>query len=65
MLNVITPATSSPKPLQGVFGQYVAYRAEHNPLSGRWMVLSEFDQCIQAGLSKAAAESLADTLNQI
>jgi hypothetical protein len=65
MLPVMSTPTSSPKPLHAVIGQFVVYRAEFNPLSGRWMVMSESDECIQAGLSKAAAEALADTLNQI
>ena len=51
----------------GLTGQGIptAYRAEHNPLSGRWMVLSSFDECMQAGLSKGAAEDYAERLNNI
>lgn len=60
-----TIAETSYNAVQDVIGVHPippAYRAEYNPLSGRWMVLSEFDVCIQAGLSKGAAMALAESL---
>lgn len=39
------------------------YRAEFNPLSSRWMVLSDTDVCFAAGLSHDKAEAIARDLN--
>lgn len=56
--------TSSPKLFPPVVVTQF-YRAEFNPLSGRWMVLSKYDECIQAGLCESAAVAYAETMNKL
>jgi hypothetical protein len=43
-------------------GNQPHYRAEFNPLSSRWMVLSDKDECFAAGLSHDKAETIARDL---
>jgi len=64
-MQTTTVSQTAYNPSQGVVSSQPmqpAYRAEYNPLSARWMVLSEFDVCVQAGLSKVAAIALAESL---
>lgn len=49
-----TPTTSQP----------MAYRAEFNVMSGRWMVLDANDVCQRAGLSEHTAKTVVNELTQ-
>lgn len=53
-------AVSSPEAAQAYYesqGLPMPYRAEFNPMSGRWMVLSDKDVCQAAGMSEHKANT--------
>lgn len=44
--------------------QPMAYRAEYNVMSGRWMVLDANDVCQRAGLSEHTAKTVVNDLTR-